>query len=34
MEQRLSREKVVFRDETDGDLEYDLAGQNTQVNKF
>ena len=34
MEQRLSREKVAFRDETGGDLEYGLSGQNTQVNKF
>ena len=34
MGQRPSKEKVAFRDETGGDLEYDLAGQNTQVNKF
>ncbi|PAV86008.1 hypothetical protein WR25_26500 isoform A [Diploscapter pachys] len=30
MEQRLSRKKVAFRDETGGDLEYGPSGQNTQ----
>ena len=34
MEQRPSREKVAFRDETGGDLEYVSSEQNTQVNKF